>query len=101
MAISDTDHRASRSGGANLRATGRFLGSALQWTAYRVLKAAQPLVLVFLWLMVIAGGLVCLAHYVLVRNPHFPTGGFLVCTIVCAVCIVLYHAVVDLLRPRT
>ena len=100
MAISDTDHHASRSGGASLRAASRFFGSALQWTAYGVLKAAEPLVLGFLWLMVIAGGLVCLVHFWLIRNPHFPTGGFLVCTIVCAVCIVLYHAVVDLLRPR-
>ena len=77
-----------------------LLFSALRVTLYAVLAVLRPFIVVALSATTLIGLALCLFFATLVHGSHFPTGLVLVMSVVSAVLVVLFYALMELLLPQ-
>ena len=77
-----------------------ILASALRVTLYAVLAVLRPLIVVALSATTLVGLALCLFFATLVHESHFPTGLVLIMSVVSAVLVVLFYALMELLLPQ-
>jgi hypothetical protein len=85
----------------------RFLRGAFAWglhavrlTLYAVLAVVGPFIVGALKAASVLGFLLCLFYGCFFRGTHFPIGFTLSLSVGCAVLIVLYYALMELLLPE-
>ena len=75
------------------------LEGALRLSVFAVLAALRPFIVIALTAWTVVGLLLCLFWGLLVHGSHFPMLFVLASSVVSAVLIVVYYAVMDLLIP--
>lgn len=81
------------------RALGIFVG-ALRVTLYAVLAVLRPFIVAALSALTLVGLTLCLFFATLVQGSHFPTGLVLLMSVVSALMIVVFYALMELLLPQ-
>jgi hypothetical protein len=92
---------ATREWNPQLRRAVSFLVATLRLTLYAVLAVLRPFIVIALSAVAIGGVILCLFYGLLTRGTHFPTFTVLVVSVVSAVSIVLFYALMDLLLPKS
>jgi hypothetical protein len=76
------------------------LGGTLRLMLYAVLAVLRPVIVMALSGVTLVGLALCLFFSTLVRGSHFPTGLVLIVSVVSALAIVLFYALMELLLPE-
>lgn len=100
METEGTATSAAGTGARFLRGSFTCVLHVVRMTLYAVLALLRPLIVGALKAVSVLGLLACLFYVFFMRGTHFPVGVMLILSAGCAVCVVLYYALMDLLLPR-